>query len=274
MTARTSSSCGVPRAPCGRTNVAWLSRRTQEAKRPTFKGPLDVQLRAALNYISGAVLKEKIFKHDDRAEADRIWNYPYAAVEEALANAVYHRSYEPCVPVEVTITPTQLEISSLPGMDRSITDANLKDFNIRSRFYRNRRIGEFLKELDLAEGRNTGIGKIVRAMRENGSPPPEFYNPETRSFMTVILPIHEAFKVDAEERISPHAVKTMEKTGMKTAEAIIALIKENPSISHDDLSERLGRARSTIIEQISKLKASGRLRRVGPDKGGHWEVVG
>ncbi len=31
-------------------------------------------------------------------------------------------------------------------------------------------IGEFLKELDLAEGRNTGIGKIVRAMRENGSP--------------------------------------------------------------------------------------------------------
>ena len=54
-------------------------------------------------------------------------------------------------------------------MDRSITDANLKDFNIRSRFYRNRRIGEFLKELDLAEGRNTGIGKIVRAMRENGN---------------------------------------------------------------------------------------------------------
>ena len=44
---------------------------------------------------------------------------------------------------------------------------------IRSRFYRNRRIGEFLKELDLAEGRNTGIGKIVRAMRENGSPPLE-----------------------------------------------------------------------------------------------------
>ena len=64
------------------------------------------------------------------------------------------------------------------------------------------------------------------------------------------------------------------KTGMKTADAIIALIMENPSISHDALSERLGRARSTIIEQISKLKASGRLRRVGPDKGGHWEVIG
>ena len=134
-----------------------------------------------------------------------------------------------------------------------------------------------LKELDFAEGRNTGIGKIVRAMRENGSPDPEFYNPETRSFMTVILPIHEAFKVTdtkaSSELLQKTGEKTGMKTGMKTAEAILALIKENPSISHNDLSEQLGRARSTIIEQIAKLKASGRLRRVGPDKGGHWEVV-
>ena len=154
-------------------------------------------------------------------------------------------------------------------------------YNIRSRFYRNRRIGEFLKELDLAEGRNTGIGKIVRAMRENGSPDPEFYNPETRSFMTVILPIHEAFRAEIVEKVpnstEKPCLKTTEKTGMKTGmktvDAIISLIRENPSITHDELSEQLGRARSTIIEQISKLKALGRLRRVGPDKGGHWEVV-
>jgi len=149
--------------------------------------------------------------------------------------------------------------------------------NIRSRFYRNRRIGEFLKELDLAEGRNTGIGKIVRAMRENGSPDPEFFNPETRSFMTVILPIHEAFRAEIADSTEKTVVKTTEKTGMKTGmktvDAIISLIRENPSITHDELSEQLGRARSTIIEQISKLKALGRLRRVGPDKGGHWEVV-
>ena len=154
---------------------------------------------------------------------------------------------------------------------------DLKKFTIRSRFYRNRRIGEFLKELDLAEGRNTGIGKIVRAMRENGSPDPQFYNPETRSFMTVILPIHEAFKTDESPIEAENVVKSVEKTGMKTgmktSDAIIALIEENPFISHDALAERLEKARSSIIEQISKLKASGRLRRIGPDKGGHWEVM-
>ena len=49
-------------------------------------------------------------------------------------------------------------------------------------------------------------------MRENGSPDPQFYNPETRSFMTVILPIHETFKVDE----SAKEAETVVKTGMKT----------------------------------------------------------
>ena len=249
----------------------------QGMEEQTFKGPLDVQLRAALNYISGAVLKEKIFKHDDRAEADRIWNYPYAAVEEALANAVYHRSYEQCAPVEVTITPTQLEISSLPGMDRSITDADLKKFTIRSRFYRNRRIGEFLKELDLAEGRNTGIGKIVRAMRENGSPDPQFYNPETRSFMTVILPIHEAFKDATIEKKSETVVKTVvesvEKSVEKSMEKIIRHLSENPFATQNELAVVTGLSVRGVEKNLKILKASGRLRRIGPDKGGHWEVV-
>jgi len=253
--------------------------------------PLDVQLRAALNYIRGVALKEKIFKHDDRAEADRIWNYPYAAVEEALANAVYHRSYEPCAPVEVTITPTQLEISSLPGMDRSITDSDLKKFTIRSRFYRNRRIGEFLKELDLAEGRNTGIGKIVRAMRENGSPPPEFYNPETRSFMTVILPIHEAFKVYESERVAGTVVKTSTDTGgtvngtvngtvkdvvlpFNLSNRIVEAINANCRVTYDELAGITGASRRTISREIKMLSQQGVIKRIGSDKTGHWEVIG
>ena len=194
-----------------------------------------------------------------------------------MANAVYHRSYEPCAPIEVTITPTQLEISSLPGMDRSITDANLREFNIRSRFYRNRRIGDFLKELDLAEGRNTGIGKIVRAMRENGSPDPEFYNPETRSFMTVILPIHEAFRIGASQKVSDSTgesgKKATEKTTEKTSVRIVKLIRANPSISIGELAEKCGLTDDGVYWQLKQLKAKGIIRRIGPDKGGHWEVV-
>jgi ATP-dependent DNA helicase RecG len=58
------------------------------------------------------------------------------------------------------------------------------------RRYRNRRIGEFLKELDLTEGRCTGIPKIINAMRENGSPPPVFEFDEDHSYFMVRLPVH------------------------------------------------------------------------------------
>ena len=68
-------------------------------------------------------------------------------------------------------------------------------------------------------------------------------------------------------------MKSGMKSGMKTEDAILELIRTNPKISHDALSEALGKARSSIGKQIAKLKAAGRLRRVGPDKGGYWEVV-
>ena len=141
------------------------------------------------------------------------------------------------------------------------------------------------KELDLAEGRNTGIGKIVRAMRENGSPPPEFYNPETRSFMTVILPIHEAFKADDEERISPHFVKAAEKAVEKnlrenlpetltpSAKRVYLKIKQQSGCTCDSLASAIGVTRETISVSIASLVKYGLIRRVGPDKGGHWEVI-
>ena len=60
---------------------------------------------------------------------------------------------------------------------------------------RNRRIGEFLKELRLAEGRGTGLPKIRRGMTENGSPEPEFDYDDGRTYFRVVLPAHPRYKV-------------------------------------------------------------------------------
>jgi ATP-dependent DNA helicase RecG len=78
----------------------------------TFSGPLARMTREALDYIQRNYLKETIVKHPDRAEAERFWNFPYVAIEEALVNAVYHRSYEIREPVEVRISPDDLVILS------------------------------------------------------------------------------------------------------------------------------------------------------------------
>lgn len=60
-----------------------------------------------------------------------------------------------------------------------------------SRRYRPPRIGELLKELDLAEGRSTGIPKILRAMRENGLPAPLFESDDERTWFLTRLPVHD-----------------------------------------------------------------------------------
>ena len=70
---------------------------------------------------------------------------------------------------------------SFPGPDRSIRMADLRAGKAVSRRYRNRRIGVFLKELDLIEGRSTMISKVLKVMKENGSPPPEFETDGDRS---------------------------------------------------------------------------------------------
>jgi ATP-dependent DNA helicase RecG len=66
----------------------------------------------------------------------------------------------------VRVEPDKIEILSFPGPDRSITIEGLRNYRVVNRRYRNRRIGEFLKELHLTEGRNTGFGKILRALEK------------------------------------------------------------------------------------------------------------
>lgn len=134
----------------------------------TFKGPIHQQLRDALQFIKNAIITEKVVKHPDRAEADRFFNYPYAAVEEALSNAVHHRAYDVKEPIEVRVEQDRIEIVSFPGPDRSVTQEGLKNYRVSSRRYRNRRIGDFLKELHLTEGRNTGFKKILDAWQRKG----------------------------------------------------------------------------------------------------------
>lgn len=164
-----------------------------------FKGPIGRITQDALQYIKNLYLQEKIIKVPNQAKAIRLWNYPFLAIEEAVVNAVYHRSYEIREPIEVRITPTEIEILSYPGPDRSIKLADLQTGKAVSRRYRNRRLGEFLKDLELTEGRSTGIPKIIREMAKNGSPEAVFDTDEERSYFLISLPIHQEMLVEEQD---------------------------------------------------------------------------
>lgn len=61
------------------------------------------------------------------------------------------------------------------------------------RRYRNRRIGEFLKDLDLTDGMATGIPTIQGKLKFNGSPQAEFKTDDDRTFFMVTIPVHPSF---------------------------------------------------------------------------------
>ena len=194
-----------------------------------FKGPLARMTREALGYIERNFLHETVIKHPDRAEATRLWNFPYAAIEEAVVNAVYHRSYEEREPIEVRISHDELTVLSFPGPDRSIRMEDLKAGRAVSRRYRNRRIGEFLKELEMTEGRSTGIPKILKEMAANGSPAPLFETDDDRLSFVIRLPRHPL-----------SLVPTREVTGEVTGEVERLLRAVAGEMSRQQIQSALG----------------------------------
>ena len=64
-----------------------------------------------------------------------------------------------------------------------------------------------------------------------------------------------------------------QKTLQKTPQKILASIRANSFVGTQEMTNAIGVERSTVARAIAKLKREGMLRRIGPDKGGHWEVV-
>ena len=67
--------------------------------------------------------------------------------------------------------------------------------------------------------------------------------------------------------------ETTPKTTLKTAEKIIELMKKNPTITIETLCQECKLSRDGMNWNIRQLKSAGLIRRVGPNKGDHWEVI-
>ena len=68
--------------------------------------------------------------------------------------------------------------------------------------------------------------------------------------------------------------KVVRKSGQKTVDRLLELLRKHPHLTQAVMVNALMVTRSTVQKHLSNLKSAGKLRRVGPDKGGHWEVIG
>lgn len=110
-----------------------------------------------------------------------------------------------------------------------------------------------------------------------GLPEPEYGTDGTFVWITfkrlgyvtnsVTQTLHET--TDSEES----GQKSGQKNSQTTLEQVYILIKNNPSITRKQLVETTGKASSYIQRCINQLKETKRIQRVGPDKGGFWEII-
>ena len=186
-----------------------------------FKGALHNQLRDALSFIKTNIIHEHVVKVPNQAEALRFYNYPFEAVEEALANAVYHKGYDLGKPIEVQIFTDKITVLSFPGPVPPVDSQIRHNQKIVARDYRNRRIGDFLKELKLTEGRGTGFPKMFRKMENNGSPQLIIETDENGVFFMVTLPINPAFEKVFCDQVGDSISNTVNILNFKTLNDVI-----------------------------------------------------
>lgn len=204
----------------------------------------------------------------------------------------------------ITVEPQGITIQNVGGPDRSISAADISRCEILvSKRYRNRRLGEYLKELDLTEGRSTGIPTIQNVLENNGSPRATVVTDDERTFFRITIPCHKAAgniiadiahkdgslkaskrgslktalqsaPESAPESALQTALESALQTAPKSALKIIKEISNNPRATMTDLANLTGYSRRWVAQTIKRLQEQNIIKRIGSDKSGYWEIIG
>ncbi|MCD8297587.1 MAG: putative DNA binding domain-containing protein [Prevotella sp.] len=222
---------------------------------PKIVGSVPEMIKQTLDYFRTNVIKKNIIKPKDRAESITFFNYPYQAIEESVVNALYHRDYQEREPVEITIEPDKISILNYGGPDRSITmDAIHRAERLKSRRYRNRRLGDYFKELQLSEGRGTGIPTIQDELRKNGSSPAVIETNNDRTYFLIEIPCREGFG----KTIEPlYATLKKALNGVLNDKelAVFMEIAKSPNIKRKTLLEKMDISKATLERAVKQLSS-------------------
>lgn len=232
-----------------------------------FSGPVQQQIRDVLHYLRTQFIQELVTKITMQAEAVRVWSYPFRSLEELVANAVYHRDYQVREPIEIRVYRNSLVIVNFGGPDRSLRLEALTTATVRARRYRNRRLGDFLKELDLTEGRATGLPIVQQALRDNGSPEARFETDDERTYFLVELTRHPAFEsINLVPDLVPILVPDLVPLD-EVSRQLLQFAASNPR-RREDLLAHVGRTNQfkAYRKLILPLETAGLLRKTIPDK--------
>ena len=207
-----------------------------------------------------------------------IYEIPPEALREAVVNALMHRDYGITgTQISVEIFDDRVEIVNPGGILRGAAGKNFGRVSIR----RNQVIADLLFRLHKCERAGSGIRRMRKALLAADLAGPRF-EPDEHFFRIIFdRPRQAQGEANSLETVQARgeasslkvALKTSVKGTVQTASAIMDAIEKDSSITVPEIAKALSISTRTIHNHIRRLKKAGLLRRVGPDKGGHWEVV-
>ena len=220
-------------------------------------GALVSQYEESLKYLISKLNLRYEIENQHGGQREEKLEIPEIVFREALVNALCHRSYyEKGAAITVEIYDDRVEITNPGGLISSITQ---QEFGTKS-FSRNPLIFGLMQRIALVEKVGSGIKRMRDAMRDANLIAPKF---EMGGFFTVTFYRPMAFEKWLN---SWHPQLTIPLIKMLKA------INDEERITKPELANVIGQSKTSVDNNITRLKKLGLLTREGPDKSGRWVV--
>ena len=172
--------------------------------------------------------------------------------EELLVNALVHRDYLVSAPIRLFIFDNRIDIISPGHLPNNLTVAKIQTGNsiIRNPIL----VSYIAKGLLPYKGLGSGIKRALDDW-------PEIDFTDDREGCLFTATVHRK------------EVLALEKSSEKSSEKSLSLVKTESTLSAREIALRLSITQRAVEKQIARLRKDGRLKRVGPAKGGHWDVI-
>ena len=197
-----------------------------------------------------------------------------AALREAIINAFCHRDWRHPDYVQVAVYKNRVEIRNPGGLFDGLTIEQMRRGNVSHR--RNPLMADLFRRIDMVEAWGRGMPLIL----ENA---PDVAFREIASLFVASFERPSATAVTTPEiapttpETTPETVSTTPETAAwfqkNTQERLVQLLREQPQLSAPAIGAALGIGKDGVKYHLHQLKQTGKLRRVGPNKGGRWEVL-
>jgi ATP-dependent DNA helicase RecG len=240
-------------------------------------GNLFAQVEKTLELLQTKYLKAYISYHG--LQRRETFLFPDAALREALLNAVVHKDYSSGIPIQISVYDDRIVLWNPGDLPENWTLKKLLGKHPSCPF--NPLLANAFFRAGYIESWGRGIEKIHRECREHGIEPP-VYDFGMAGLMLTFRADPAHLEVAAPDQGSGTTPITGPITGpiagpitgpIAIQRRLESLILANPNVSQQELADVLGLSRNGIRYHLDKMKHAGVIRRVGPTRGGRWEVV-